>query len=145
MRIDIGGENMKRQGFTLVELLAVIVIIGIIALITSPVIMSMVAEAKKNAAIESFKTYKTAIEDIMIEELDDETFPEADENGCYLLSEINTRTETKGNKPSDISADTKVCLDNGKVTQIDQITMKGYSMAYKEEQGGILVDGKEVD
>ena len=38
---------MKKKGFTLVELLAVIVILAIIALITTPLILNVIENAKK--------------------------------------------------------------------------------------------------
>lgn len=40
---------MKKKGFTLIELLAVIVILAVIALITTPLIMGIIEDAKKNA------------------------------------------------------------------------------------------------
>lgn len=40
---------MKRKGFTLVELLAVIVILAVIALIATPMIMGLIKEARKEA------------------------------------------------------------------------------------------------
>jgi type IV pilus assembly protein PilA len=42
---------MKQQGFTLIELLAVIVILAIIALISTPIIIGLIDDARK----ESFK------------------------------------------------------------------------------------------
>ena len=47
----------KNKGFTLVELLAVIVILAIIALIATPIILNVISDAKKQAALESFKGY----------------------------------------------------------------------------------------
>ncbi len=44
---------MKKKGFTLIELLAVIVILAIIALITTPMIMGVIEDARKGAAIQS--------------------------------------------------------------------------------------------
>lgn len=40
---------IKNKGFTLVELLAVIVIIAIIALITTPIVLNVVQSSKENA------------------------------------------------------------------------------------------------
>ena len=39
---------MNEKGFTLVELLAVIIILGVLAIITVPMIMGNVEESKKN-------------------------------------------------------------------------------------------------
>ena len=41
--------NRNKNGFTLVELLAVIVILGIIALITTPIILNVVQSSRENA------------------------------------------------------------------------------------------------
>ena len=41
---------MKNKGFTLIELLAVIVILAIIALIATPIILSIINDARKGAA-----------------------------------------------------------------------------------------------
>ena len=44
---------MKNKGFTLVELLAVIVILGLVAAITTIVIVNVLNDSKKNAFVES--------------------------------------------------------------------------------------------
>lgn len=40
---------MKKRGFTLVELLAVIVIVSVVAVITVPVILNVINNSKKEA------------------------------------------------------------------------------------------------
>lgn len=57
---------MKKKGFTLVELLAVIVILAIIALIATPIILNIIKSAKKNAAIDSAYGYIDAVEKSII-------------------------------------------------------------------------------
>ena len=52
----------NKKGFTLIELLAVIVILAIIALIATPIILNMIENAKKGAAIDSAYGYIDAIE-----------------------------------------------------------------------------------
>ena len=44
---------MKKKGFTLVELLAIIVIIGIIALVATPILLKIIREAKKQAFLDT--------------------------------------------------------------------------------------------
>ena len=52
----------NKKGFTLIELLAVIVILAIIALIATPIILNMINNAKKSAAVDSAYGYIEAIE-----------------------------------------------------------------------------------
>lgn len=52
----------KKNGFTLIELLAVIVILAIIALIATPIIMSVIRDAKVGAAKDSMFGYVKAVE-----------------------------------------------------------------------------------
>ena len=52
---------MKNKGFTLIELLAIIVILAIIAVITVPIILGIIDDSKKKAAINSAYGYKEAI------------------------------------------------------------------------------------
>ncbi len=51
------GEHMKKKGFTLVELLAVIVILGVISLIVFPTVMNSIHKSKQNL-------YKIQVQDI---------------------------------------------------------------------------------
>lgn len=53
---------MKVKGFTLVELLAIIVILAIIALITTPIVMDAIKSAKKGAVEEATNNYIKAVE-----------------------------------------------------------------------------------
>ena len=51
-----------KKGFTLIELLAVIVILAIIALIATPIVLSIISEAKDSAALRSKDFYLDAVE-----------------------------------------------------------------------------------
>ena len=51
----------NKKGFTLIELLAIIVILAIIAVITVPIILNVIDNAKKGAAINSAYGYKDAV------------------------------------------------------------------------------------
>ena len=44
---------MKKKGFTLVELLATIVVLSVIALIAVPIVISVIEKAKKSALVSS--------------------------------------------------------------------------------------------
>ena len=57
---------MKNKGFTLVELLAVIVILAIISIITVPMILGVIETTKKSAAVESVNGILDAADKYMI-------------------------------------------------------------------------------
>ncbi len=62
---------MKKKGFTLIELLAVIVILAIIALIATPMIMGVIENARKKAAIQSVNGLLEAGEQYQVESMMD--------------------------------------------------------------------------
>lgn len=53
---------MNKKGFTLVELLAVIVILAIIALIATPIVINVINQAQECADARSVEAYAKAIE-----------------------------------------------------------------------------------
>ena len=53
---------MNKKGFTLVELLAVIVILAIIALIATPIVINVVNDARDKANLRSVEGYMKAYE-----------------------------------------------------------------------------------
>jgi len=56
-----GGEQMKRQGFTLVELAIIIVIIGILAAVAVPAFVDLQTKAKENAAKAGLGTIRSVV------------------------------------------------------------------------------------
>ncbi len=126
----------KKKGFTLVELLAVIVILALIALIATPIILNVINDAKKEAAKDSFYGYMDAIEKaIIVNDIDEEEgFPTPDSNGCYKLNELNEKVNIKGTKPK-IADDAKVCLKEGTTTSLTGVEIDGFVFKY---------DGKEL-
>jgi prepilin-type N-terminal cleavage/methylation domain-containing protein len=60
---------MKNKGFTLVELLAVIVILAVIALISTPQVLSMIESSRQGAAESSALSYINTIEQKIIVKL----------------------------------------------------------------------------
>ena len=68
--------NKKRRGFTLIELIAVLVIMAIIALIVTPLVMSIIKKAKISARKRSIDAYGRSVElAIATYLLDNGTFP----------------------------------------------------------------------
>ena len=83
---------MNKKGFTLIELLAVIVILGIIAVITTPLIMGVIEDARKNSAIQSVNGLLEAGEQYQIKGMMDGT----GKNEIDLTSDT---LDIKGSKP----------------------------------------------
>ena len=114
---------MKKKGFTLIELLAVIVILAIIALIATPIILSMINNARKSAAKSSAYGYIEAIDS-------NNGFADAEvegytkiADGTYDTSEISVRMKGKAPEGGE------VVIENGKVSSAD-ICMNGYNVEY---------------
>jgi len=56
------NTNQQRQGFTLVELLLVLVILGVLAAIVIPKFSGRTQQAKMQAAITQISTFRTALD-----------------------------------------------------------------------------------
>lgn len=126
---------MKKNGFTLIELLAVIVILAIIALIATPIILSMINNARKSAAKSSTYGYVEAIDS-------NNGFADAEvegytkiEDGTYDTSEISVRM--KGKAPDSGSVE----IEKGKVKTAN-ICINGFTVTYNghEAEAGSKCD-----
>ena len=119
----------NKKGFTLVELLAVIVILAIIALIATPIILNVIDNAKEGAAKNSAYGYIDALEKVNAQDmLSSESINVL--SGVYTISSDGTLThgekavtvKFKGTKPT-----------GGTLTYADGKLSSGSS---------IIVDGK---
>ncbi|GEM_PF-2167194 len=54
--------KVNRRGFTLIEILAVIVILAVLAVITIPIVMGIIEETRKNRFLENVKSIVTSVE-----------------------------------------------------------------------------------
>ena len=104
----------KNKGFTLVELLAVIVILALIALIATPIILNVINDAKKQAAKDSAYGYMDAVEKYIVSsELEDKSI----KDGTYSVEDLNSMgVSIKGSTP-----------DNGTI-KIESKTVKSYDI-----------------
>ena len=116
----------KNKGFTLVELLAVIVILALIALIATPIILNVINDAKKQAAKDSAYGYMDAVEKYIVSsELEDKSI----QDGTYRVEELNKKISVKGSTP-----------DNGTI-KIESKTVKSYDIGID----GYVVSNGKVD
>ena len=90
----------KKNGFTLVELLAILIILGIIALITVPIISKTLKDARINTAIDSSYGYIRAVDKLYYSKsLNDE---DVVEDGIYTVSELKALgVSVDGREPSE--------------------------------------------
>ena len=116
----------KNKGFTLVELLAVIVILALIALIATPIILNVINDAKKQAAKDSAYGYMDAVEKYIVSsELEDKSI----KDGTYRVEDLNKKISVKGSTP-----------DNGTI-KIESKTVKSYDIGID----GYAVSNGKVD
>ena len=102
----------NKKGFTLVELLAIIVILAIIAVITVPIVSKIIDESRRKAAKQSAQNYLYAVENyIVMNELDSTKYPNSLKNGTWNLTKetvvgskttpsLNSFIKMKGSKPT---------------------------------------------
>ena len=116
----------KNKGFTLVELLAVIVILALIALIATPIILNVINDAKKQAAKDSAYGYMDAVEKYIVSsELEDKSI----KDGTYRVEDLNNMgVSVKGSIP-----------DNGNI-EIKNKEVKSYDIGID----GYVVSNGEV-
>lgn len=115
----------KNKGFTLVELLAVIVILAVIALIATPVVLSMIESSRKGAAESSMLSYVDATEKTIVTALMSNSSA-IDYDQRYTLDSTSTLTlnAVNGDQP---------CIASGK---------KAYETTTTASDLAALVSGK---
>ncbi len=111
-----------RKGFTLVELLAVIVILAVIALITTPILLNVIESSRKSTALNSAEGYVRAVSNYLImNEVSD---------GLYSVLDNNIKAEYTGTGPSNGSITIKkgdiesanLCINKYSIDYIDGVS-----------------------
>ncbi len=129
---------MNRKAFSLIELLAVIVIIGVIALITYPIVDDVIENSEK-------KAFKASVEELVnITEVDYNEFGRTG-NITYTLNNKNLTCNGCTNKikyNGDIEDGTgTITLENGKLSDIT--IQNKYYKSELNENNKIEVSEKE--
>ena len=111
-----------RKGFTLVELLAVIVILAVLALITTPILLNVIESSRKSTALNSAEGYVRAVSNYLImNEVSD---------GLYSVLDNNIKAEYTGTGPSNGSIIIKkgdiesanLCINKYSIDYIDGVS-----------------------
>ena len=119
----------NKRGYTLIELLAVIVILAIIALIATPIILNMIENAKKGAAKDSAYGYIEAIDfQNSMSGIDDEKYKMVGPGEDLDVTGLDVKV--KGSKPDS----GKILLDGQDITNlsIDERANLGISFAFQQ-------------
>ena len=127
----------------MIELLAVIVVLAIIALIAVPIVLNIIEQARKGAAVSSARSYIKAIEAyVLLSELDENkeilknnnkynvTVPTTIEEKIYEA--INNLIEIKGNKP--VGIDDYIVLGESYSVVEAKLTINSYEILIKNDE-----------
>ena len=111
-----------KKGFTVMELLAVIVIIALVILITIPIVINLIENSKKNAALESAYGVKKSVDyyymtDFKRNKL--ESFTCDFSNGCDEI-------DVNGTKPSSGI----ISLNKNGDIEFQNLIINGYAIYY---------------
>ncbi len=115
-----------KKGFTLIELLAVIVILAVIALIATPIILNIVEDSTKQAAIQGSKLYTDGLQTtIMSKNMLSEYNPDICliENGILTCDAEVFEYNTNGNNPTD----GYIKFQNGEINEYS-LCLSGYKI-----------------
>ena len=115
---------MKKKGFTLIELLAVIVILAVIALIAVPIILNLIEQSRRKAAVSSALGYVRSVNyKIANEALFDRVVNEDED---YIIGE--NALDISANNVDDITG--AYTIINGRVDWAGLCVWKKYSVEY---------------
>lgn len=133
----------NEKGFTLVELLAVIVILSIIALIATPIVMGYVNDARKKAAETSTDGIITSIELGYTQASEDGDIPEQitiefnDNDFTVKNSADNTNVDSlkskiliKGDKPTEGT----ITVNSGIISIEKGLKLNGFTCTYQNDK-----------
>ncbi len=128
------------KGFTLVELLAVIVILAIIALIATPVVLSIIEDTKQSAMLRSAEMYLSGVENAVMRENMNAggNFRPNDctiSNGTLSCNGTTVEVEVNGEVPNSGT----IVFENGKIKEVELIYESGTIV--KDSNGDLVYEG----
>ncbi len=131
-----------KNGFTLVELLAVIVILAVLALIATPVVLSIIDDAKESSMLRSAEMYLSGVENaVMRENMNSGGNFRPNEctisNGNMTCGSTNVEVEVDGEVPSTGS----IVFENGKIKEVTLTYESGTIV--KDASGNLVYEGTQ--
>ena len=128
--------KINSKAFTLIELLAVIVILAIIALIATPIVLSIINESKENARLRSAEMYLNAVEQsVSIEKMNNTNFKpnsceiEKGNLNCEGYDKNPIKVEVNGEVPESGS----ITFENGKIKDVTLTYSNGKTVVKNNE------------
>lgn len=133
-----------KKGFTLIELIAVILILGFIALITVPKALDVIEDSKKESVVNSAKVYVKAVNEAIINErmnknkIGDGTYSIAS-NGNICIGTLNVYQECTGDtwlnidKKNSYPECGKITIEDGKVIASSELQYGNYSISREDQ------------
>lgn len=124
---------MNKKGFTLMELLSVVIVLAIIALISIPIVMNIIKESEKKSVENSANGYVTALNEEIVNS--DFSTKKKIKNGYYYSEYLKEKYnfEVGGYTPTE---DSWVHITNGEVSE--------YSLKFKKYVATKLNDKIEI-
>lgn len=141
---------MKKNGFTLSELLGVIVILGVISLITFPLVLNTLSESKEKAYLVQINQIKTAAKDYIIKNPslsmnNDESFTiyigELKRAGLLAVDLVNSKTNKSISNQSEIL----VTKENNNYTYVVNIIDLEENSSQNENAPIITINGSYIE
>jgi prepilin-type N-terminal cleavage/methylation domain-containing protein len=123
----------NKKGFTLIELLAIIVILAIIAVITTPIILTIIENAKKGAAQDSAYGYKDAINKWYVSKLTTDSSFRL--NGTYEITDGKINGEEIP-VSGDIPKNGSLTYENN-ILKSGCLTMGNYSIIFQNGESDV--------
>ena len=134
--------KLNNKAFTLIELLAVIVILAIIALIATPIVLSIIDDSKKSASLRSAEYYLDGVElSVANSTLENKNI----EDGVYNIIEngnicLEYDTDNKCTNVLEVEVNGEV-PDIGSTVTIKEGTIKRVNLEYDGKEIGSNPDG----
>ena len=128
---------MRKNGFTFIELLSVIVILAIIALIATPIVLNIIKNAKESADERSVEHYIDAVENaIMQKSLKNEIV----DDGVYSIEQLTQLgVKATGTLPSE----GYIIIEKNKIKDIQDLKIGNSYLNYNADKQIISMKGRK--